>query len=90
MCSTVISRKHGQIRLGNNSCFLTDLCSKNGIRVNGVRLGDGQEIELMGGELIQFADIGYYFQKENINYISGVMPYRYGGFCTGSCRFVSA
>ena len=63
--SNVVSRKHGQIRLGSNSCFLTDLCSKNGIRVNGVRLGKGEEIELLGGELIQFADTDYYFQQEN-------------------------
>ncbi len=62
--STVISRKHGQIRFENNSCFLGDLYSKNGIRVNGVRLREGEEIALFGGEFIEFADIGYYFQQE--------------------------
>ena len=61
----MISRKHGQIRLESNRCFLTDLYSKNGIRVNGVRVGEGEEIELFGGELIEFADISYYFQQEN-------------------------
>lgn len=63
--STVVSRKHGQIRLENNRCFLSDLYSKNGICVNGVRIGEGKEIELFGGELIEFADVSYYFQEEN-------------------------
>jgi len=63
--SSVVSRKHGQIRMENNSCFLRDLYSRNGIRVNGVELTYGQEIELFGGEMIQFADVSYYFQQEN-------------------------
>ncbi len=63
--SNAVSRRHAQIRLTTNSCFLKDLHSKNGIRVKGIELVRGEEVELFGGELIQFADISYYFQREN-------------------------
>ena len=63
--SSVISRKHAQIHIDDNRCFLSDLHSRNGIRVNGMELTKGQEIELFGGEMLQFADVSYYFQQEN-------------------------
>ena len=63
--SSVISRKHGQIRIEKEKCFLSDLYSRNGIRVNGIELIKGKEMELFGGEWIQFADISYYFLQEN-------------------------
>ena len=65
LASTTVSRKHAKIRLTKNGCFLADLNSKNGIRVNGMELAKGEEIELFGGEFIQFADVSYYFQREN-------------------------
>lgn len=71
LTSTVVSRKHGEIQLRKNRCFLKDLYSTNGIRVNGKRLEEGEEMELFGGEWIEFADQRYYFQQEkSVDFLS--------------------
>ncbi|MCQ2509449.1 MAG: FHA domain-containing protein [Lachnospiraceae bacterium] len=54
-----ISRIHARITCRGEQCFLTDLNSRNGTRLNGVLLKPEEEQILADGDRISFANTGY-------------------------------
>ncbi|HEV3377077.1 MAG TPA: DUF1707 and FHA domain-containing protein [Thermoleophilaceae bacterium] len=52
-----VSRRHAQLRRGGGRWFLRDLGSRNGTRVNGVRLLD--EAEVCPGDRVSFGDASF-------------------------------
>ena len=55
--SPSVSKFHAYFRVGaNGSCTLHDPGSKNGTKVNGVRLEKGQPVTVSGGETIVFGN----------------------------------
>jgi HD-GYP domain-containing protein (c-di-GMP phosphodiesterase class II) len=51
-----VSRRHAEVRLGNNAWWVRDLQSTNGTYVNGVRLGAGER-QLHSRDIVQFGKI---------------------------------
>ncbi|MDO4490637.1 MAG: DUF6382 domain-containing protein [Lachnospiraceae bacterium] len=54
-----VSRNHARIIIRGDQCFLADLNSRNGTRINGVLLKPQEEQLLSDGDRISFANIGY-------------------------------
>lgn len=54
-----VSRIHARITCRGDNCFLTDLNSRNGTRLNGVLLKPEEEQILADGDRISFANTGY-------------------------------
>ena len=55
--STSVSRQHIEIVKNNDQYFVKDLKSKNGTKLNGVRLSEGEEKELNIGDVIEIPDL---------------------------------
>ena len=55
--STSVSRQHIEILKNNDQYFVKDLKSKNGTKLNGVRLSEGEEKELNIGDVIEIPDL---------------------------------
>ena len=55
--STSVSRQHIEILKNNDQYFVKDLKSKNGTKLNGVRLSEGEEKELNIGDIIEIPDL---------------------------------
>ena len=61
-CPTV-SRIHAKCRVTEENCYLTDLHSKNGTRINDSVLGGGEEILLREGDHVFFAEAEYVYRS---------------------------
>lgn len=55
--STSVSRQHIEILKNNDQYFVKDLKSKNGTKLNGVRLSEGEEKALNIGDIIEIPDL---------------------------------
>ena len=62
--SRSVSRFHAKIEQENEQFFLVDLNSTNGTFVNGQKLAPNERHTIVQGDLISFAEIGYWFRKE--------------------------
>ena len=62
--SRSVSRFHAKIEQENGQFFLVDLNSTNGTFVNGEKLKPNERHIIYQGDLISFAEIGYWFGKE--------------------------
>jgi len=51
-----VSRRHAEVRLGDNGWFVRDLESTNGTYVNGVRMGPGEHV-LHQRDIVQFGKV---------------------------------
>lgn len=60
-----ISRMHSKIEKFGERFFITDLNSTNGTYINQNKVNSNESIELHEGDKIQFANVTYFFSKEN-------------------------
>lgn len=61
--NSAISRMHTVIIANKKSVYIEDAHSTNGTFINGRRLGDGEQVELRGGENIRLGNEEFIFRK---------------------------
>ena len=80
-----VSRRHAEVRLGNDGWFVRDLESTNGTYVNGVRIGPGEQ-PLRTRDIVQFGkvavivelgDAGSHDGPPSNQHVVAVAPSRY-------------
>ena len=63
--SKAVSRAHAKLIWNHGIYSIVDLSSRNGTRVNGVRLSDGEKFSLKDGDRIVFADASCVYRQFN-------------------------
>lgn len=61
-----VSRKHAEVRLGDDGWFVTDQESTNGTYVNGVRIGPGEH-PLHARDIVQFGKVAMMVEMSEVN-----------------------
>ena len=61
-----VSRKHAEVRLGDEGWFVRDLESTNGTYVNGVRIGPGEQ-PLRPRDIVQFGKVAVVVESNETN-----------------------
>ena len=59
-----VSRRHAEVRLGDEGWFVRDLESTNGTYVNGVRLGTGEQA-IRSRDIVQFGKVAMVVEMED-------------------------
>ena len=61
-----VSRRHAEVRLGDDGWYVRDLESTNGTYVNGVRIGPGEQV-LRPRDIVQFGKVAVIVETHEVN-----------------------
>ena len=66
-----VSLRHAELTLEDGRCFLKDLNSSNGTRINGKPINQAQ---LHSGDLVEFGEIQAHFKTQSSGYAGRIIP----------------
>lgn len=65
LSSPTISLHHACIQKDSGGCYLRDLGSSNGTRINGKKLDKGKAVRLQNQDVLLFADVSFIYEEQS-------------------------